>query len=81
MAELSALIPPADRARLVRQPLQPLTNPRLLARDIFTLGMTTVALALAGVIVWQYLLLLVPALGMLTFAVVAIHERRLSPAA
>jgi len=31
VAELSALIPPADRARLVRQPLQPLTNPRLLA--------------------------------------------------
>ena len=55
--------------------------PRLLARDIFTLGMTTAALALAGVIVWQCLLLLVPALGMLTFAVVAIHERRLSPAA
>ena len=40
--------------------------------------MTAVALVLAGVIVWQYLLLLVPALGMLTFAVVAIHERRLS---
>ena len=52
--------------------------PRLLARDPFVAVMTAVALVLAGVIVWQYLLLLVPALGMLTFAVVAIHERRLS---
>jgi len=53
-------------------------SPRLLARQPFVAVMTVVALVLAGIIVWQYLLLLVPALGMLTFAVVAIHERRFS---
>ena len=51
--------------------------PRLLARAPFVAVMTAVALGLAVVITWQYLLLLVPALGVLTFAVVAIHERDL----
>lgn len=51
---------------------------RRLARHPITALMTVVALGLAAVIVWQYLLLIVPALGMLAFAVVAIHERHLA---
>ncbi|MBB1513251.1 hypothetical protein H5399_12510 [Tessaracoccus sp. MC1627] len=51
--------------------------PRRLSLSPFVAVMTAVALGLAVVITWQYLLLLVPALGVLTFAVVAIHERDL----
>ncbi|MPS70854.1 MAG: sensor histidine kinase [Novosphingobium sp.] len=46
VVELGAVIPAADRARLVRQPLQPLTNPRLLA--IFAEAEPEVATAAIG---------------------------------
>ncbi|MHA6523012.1 hypothetical protein [Tessaracoccus sp. G1721] len=49
--------------------------PRRLAQAPFVAVMTAVALGLAVVIVWQYLLLLAPALGVLAFALVAVHER------
>jgi hypothetical protein len=42
--------------------------------------MTAVALGLAEVITWQYALLVVPAAGMLVFAVVAVQESRGVPA-
>jgi hypothetical protein len=46
VAELAKAIPAADRARLVRHPLQPLTNPRLLA--LFAEAEPEVAMAAIG---------------------------------
>jgi len=46
VTELAGVIPSADRARLVRQPLQPLTNPRLLA--LFAEAEPEVAMAAIG---------------------------------
>lgn len=46
VVDLSSRIPATDRARLVRQPLQPLTNPRLLA--LFAEAEPEVAMAAIG---------------------------------
>ncbi|CAL8968173.1 hypothetical protein TESS_TESS_01597 [Tessaracoccus sp. O5.2] len=56
------------------------SSPGRLARDPFAAVMTAVALGLAAVITWQYALLVVPAAGMLVFAVVAVQESRGVPA-
>lgn len=46
--------------------------------DVSGAGYTIVALGMAAVITWQFLPLVIPALGMLAFALVAIGERRLA---
>lgn len=51
--------------------------PRIVRADLSGAAYTVVALALGGVITWQFLPLGIPVLGMLAFALVAIGERRL----
>lgn len=53
-------------------------SPRLVAADPGGTVFTVVALGLAAVIAWQFLPLLIPALGLVAFALVAISERRLA---
>lgn len=51
--------------------------PRIARADLSGTAYIVIALALAAVIAWQFLPLVIPALGVLAFALVAIGERRL----
>lgn len=51
--------------------------PRVARADLSGTAYVVVAVALAAVITWQFLPLVIPALGLLTFALVAISERRI----
>lgn len=51
--------------------------PRVAAADLSGSAYIVVALGLAAVITWQFLPLVVPAMGLLAFAVVALGERRI----
>lgn len=52
-------------------------SPRVARADASGTVYTVVALALAATITWQFLPLVIPVLGMLAFALVAIGERRM----
>lgn len=79
LAQLGRVIPPADRARLLRTPLQPMTNPRLLAwlaeaePDVACAGIASAQLDDAG---W---LSLIPRLPVRARGILR-HRRDLSPA-
>ncbi|MGF7152437.1 histidine kinase [Novosphingobium gossypii] len=79
LAQLGRVIPPADRARLLRTPLQPMTNPRLLAwlaeaePDVACAGIAAAQLDDAG---W---LSLIPRLPVRARGILR-HRRDLSPA-
>lgn len=51
--------------------------PRIAAADLSGTAYIAVALGLGAVIVWQFLPLVVPVLGLVTFALVALGERRI----
>ena len=68
----ASLWSPADRwLALVR------IAPRIARADVSGTAYVIVAVGLAGVVTWQFLPLVIPALGLVAFALVAIAERRL----
>ncbi|CAN7411924.1 hypothetical protein LJR045_002602 [Microbacterium sp. LjRoot45] len=52
-------------------------TPRVARADLSGTAYTVVALGLAATIVWQFLPLVIPVLGLLSFALVSIGERRM----